>query len=57
MLDGAYLAAKFNVYVNLKHITDTKFIEDVHTVLAPFEDEMPALKHDILERCEDILAG
>jgi len=56
MLEAAFFAAKYNVYANLKSIRDLKFIEDVHSVLAPLEDAMPKLKEDILESCEDVIS-
>jgi len=56
MLEGAFLSAKFNVYINLKYIKDMDYIEKVHKALAPLEDEMPKLKEDILEKCEDVIA-
>jgi len=55
LLEGAFFSAKFNVYINLKDIRDTEFIAQIHKVLAPLEEEMPALKAEIIEVCEDAL--
>lgn len=55
MLEGAFFSAKFNVYINLKDVKDTEFIGQIHKVLAPLEEEMPALKAEIIEVCEDAL--
>ena len=55
-LEGAFFAAKYNVYINLKQIKDMDFIEEIHKVLQPLEEELPKLKEEILERCEDIIA-
>lgn len=52
-LEGAFFSAKFNVYINLKYIKDTGFIGSIHNVLAPLEEEMPRLKAEILEMCEE----
>lgn len=56
MLEGAFFAAKFNVYINLKYIRDIGYIGEIHKVLAPLEEELPRLKEDILEKCEDAIA-
>lgn len=56
MFEGAFLAAKFNVYINLKNIKDMEYIGQVHKILAPLEEEMPKLKEEILERCEDVIS-
>ena len=37
MFEGAFLAAKFNVYINLKYIKDMEYIGQVHKILAPLE--------------------
>ncbi|OGW78511.1 MAG: hypothetical protein A3C51_02740 [Omnitrophica bacterium RIFCSPHIGHO2_02_FULL_46_20] len=55
MLEGAFFAAKFNVYINLKYIKDMSFIGEVHHVLQPLEEELPKLKEEILEKCEDVI--
>lgn len=55
LFDAAFSAAKFNVYVNLKYIKDTGCIEKAHNVLAPLEAEMPKLREEILEVCEDAI--
>jgi formiminotetrahydrofolate cyclodeaminase len=55
-LEGAFFSAKFNVYINLKHIKDMDFIGEVHKRLAPLEEKMPKLKEDILEKCEDVIS-
>ena len=55
LLEGAFFSAKFNVYINLKHIKDIDFVGEVHKVLAPLEESMPVLKEEILEMCEEII--
>jgi formiminotetrahydrofolate cyclodeaminase len=55
MLEGAYFSAKYNVYINLKYIKDMDFIGKVHGTLSPLEEEMPRLKEEILEKCEDVI--
>ena len=55
LFDASFLAARFNVYVNLKNISDTDYIAKIHHVLAPMEEEMPKLREDILEMCEEII--
>ena len=55
MLEGAFFAAKFNVYINLKYIKDMGFIGEVHNLLQPLEEELPKLKEEILEKCEDVI--
>lgn len=54
-LVGAFLAAKYNVYINLKYIKDMDFIGKIHGVLQPLEEELPKLKEDILEKCEEVI--
>lgn len=54
-LEGAFFAAKYNVYVNLKYIKDMDFIGSIHNVLQPFEEELPRLKEEILEKCEEVI--
>jgi formiminotetrahydrofolate cyclodeaminase len=54
-LEGAFFSAKFNVYINLKYIKDMDFIGGIHKVLQPLEEELPKLKEDILERCEEVV--
>ncbi|MDO8535527.1 MAG: cyclodeaminase/cyclohydrolase family protein [Candidatus Omnitrophota bacterium] len=54
-LEGAFFAAKYNVYINLKYIKDMDFIGKMHKVLQPLEEELPKLKEDILERCEEVI--
>ena len=56
LLEGAFFAAKFNVYINMKYIKDIDFVGKVHEVLAPLEESMPKLKEDILEMCEDVIS-
>ncbi|MCX5667262.1 MAG: cyclodeaminase/cyclohydrolase family protein [Candidatus Omnitrophica bacterium] len=55
-LEGAFFAAKFNVYINLKYIKDMDFIGEIHKTLQPLEEELPKLKEGILEKCEDVIA-
>lgn len=54
-LEGAFFAAKYNVYINLKYIKDMDFIGEIHKVLQPLEDELPKLKEEILEKCEEVI--
>lgn len=54
-LEGAFFSAKFNVYINLKYIKDMDFIGEIHKVLQPFEEELPKLKEEILEKCEEVI--
>lgn len=54
-LEGAFFAAKYNVYINLKYIKDMDFIGGIHKVLQPLEEELPKLKEDILEECEEVI--
>lgn len=54
-LEGAFFAAKYNVYINLKYIKDLDFIGGMHKVLQPLEEELPRLKEDILEKCEEVI--
>lgn len=54
-LEGAFFAAKYNVYINLKYIKDTDFIGRIHRVLQPLEEELPKLKEEILEKCEEVI--
>ena len=54
-LEGAFFAAKYNVYINLKYIKDMDFIGGIHKVLQPLEEELPRLKEEILEKCEDAI--
>ena len=56
MLEGAFFSAKYNVYINLKYMNDMKFIESVHRFLSPLEKEMPRLREEIIEKCEDVIA-
>ena len=54
-LEGAFFAAKYNVYINLKYIKDMDFISETHKVLQLLEEELPKLKEEILERCEEVI--
>jgi methenyltetrahydrofolate cyclohydrolase len=54
-LEGAFFSAKYNVYVNLKYIKDMDFIGNIHKVLQPLEEELPKLKEDLLEKCEEVI--
>lgn len=56
LLEGAFFAAKFNVYINLKYIKDMDFIGRLHKELLPLEGKMPKLKEEILEQCEEVIA-
>ena len=55
LLEGAFLSAKYNVYINLGCMKDTDYIGKVHHVLAPLEGQMPKLKEEIVEVCEDAI--
>lgn len=55
ILEGAFFSAKFNVYLNLKYIRDTDYVGQIHGVLAPLEKELPKLKEEILELCEEVI--
>ena len=55
LLEGAFFSAKFNVYINLKYIKDMDFIGGIHKILQPLEEELPKLKEEILEKCEDVI--
>lgn len=55
LLEGAFFSAKYNVYINLKYMKDMDYVEKIHKVLAPLENEMPKLKEEILEKCEDAI--
>ena len=54
-LEGAFFASKYNVYINLKYIKDMDFIAGIHKVLQPLEEELPKLKEEILEKCEEVI--
>ena len=56
MLEGAFFSAKFNVYINLKYMKDIDYIGEIHKRLAPLEEELPKLKEEILESCEDVIS-
>jgi formiminotetrahydrofolate cyclodeaminase len=55
MLEGAFFAAKFNVYINLEHVKDMDYIGKIHKVIHPLEDAVPKLKEEILEACEEVI--
>ncbi|MFA5143881.1 MAG: cyclodeaminase/cyclohydrolase family protein [Candidatus Omnitrophota bacterium] len=55
LLEGAFFSAKFNVYVNLKYISDIDFVGEVHKIILPIEESMPGLKEEILEICEEVI--
>lgn len=54
-LEGAFFSAKYNVYENLKYIKDVDYIGGIHRVLQPLEEELPKLKEEILEKCEEVI--
>lgn len=56
LLEGAFFAAKYNVYINLKFIKDLGYIERIHNTLSPLEETMPKLKEEVLEKCEDVIS-
>jgi formiminotetrahydrofolate cyclodeaminase len=56
LLEGAFFSAKYNVYINLKDVSDMEFIGSVHNVLQPLEEKLPAYKEEILEKCEDVIS-
>jgi len=53
MLESAFFAAKFNVYINLKYIKDVSFIENKHKELSAIEKNIPKQKEEIIEICEE----
>jgi formiminotetrahydrofolate cyclodeaminase len=53
--ESAFFVAKFNVYDNLRNVKDMEYIEKVHKALAPLEEEMPKLREEIVEKCEDVV--
>ena len=55
LLEGAFFSAKFNVYINLKYIKDMEYVGQIHGLLAPLEEELPALKEEIIEMCEEVI--
>ena len=55
MLESAFFAAKFNVYINLKYIKDMLHIEKVHKVLSGLENKIPKDKEEVIEACEEII--
>lgn len=55
LLEGAFFSAKFNVYINLKYMSDIVYIGQVHKALAPLEEELPKLKEEVLEKCEEVI--
>jgi formiminotetrahydrofolate cyclodeaminase len=55
LLEGAFFSAKFNVYLNMKSVKDTGYVAGLHGLLAPLEEELPALKEEILEACEEVI--
>ena len=54
-LEGAFFAAKYSVYANLKYIKDMDFIGSIHNMLQPLEEKMPKMKEEILEKCEEVI--
>ena len=54
ILEGAFFSAKFNVYINLKYIKDMDYVGRIHGLLAPLEEELPGLKEEIIEMCEEV---
>ena len=57
LLEAAFFSAKFHVYINLKYIKDMDYIAKIHNLLAALEAEMPGLKEEILEMCEDVISS
>lgn len=57
LLEAAFFSSKFHVYMNLKYIKDMDYISNIHDLLAALEEEMPKLKEDILEICEDAISS
>jgi formiminotetrahydrofolate cyclodeaminase len=55
MLECAFFSAKFNVYINLKYITDMDYVSEIHKILSSIEKAMPKLKEEILEECEGVI--
>lgn len=54
-LEGAFVAAKFNVYINLKYIKDMDYVGSIHAFFAPLEEAVPKMKEEILEMCEEVI--
>ncbi|MCX5677640.1 MAG: cyclodeaminase/cyclohydrolase family protein [Candidatus Omnitrophica bacterium] len=57
LFEAAFFSAKFHVYINLKYIKDMDYISNIHDLLAALEEEMPGLKEEILEMCEDAISS
>jgi Methenyl tetrahydrofolate cyclohydrolase len=57
MFESAYFSAKFNVYINLGYVKDTDYISKVHKVLTALEIEMPKLKEEVVELCEEVISN
>lgn len=55
LFDSAFFCAKFNVYINLKYMKDTGYIENVHKLLTGIERSIPEQKELILEKCEEVI--
>jgi len=55
LLEGSFLSAKFNVYLNLESVEDMDHIGEIHKILSPLEEELPELKDEILEMCEEVI--
>jgi len=55
LLEGAFSSAKFNVYLNLERVEDMDHIGAIHKILSPLEEELPELKDEILEMCEEAI--
>ncbi|MDP3792035.1 MAG: cyclodeaminase/cyclohydrolase family protein [Candidatus Omnitrophota bacterium] len=54
-LEGAFFAAKYNVYINMRYIKDMDFIGSIHNILQPMEEQLPKLKEEFLEKCEEVI--
>lgn len=57
LLEAAFFSAKFNVYINLKYIKDTDYVSKIHHLISGLEGSVPKIKEEILEICEDVVAG
>lgn len=55
MLESAFFGAKFNVYINLKDIKDSAYVENVHKVIHELEERIPRLKEEVLHKSEEVI--
>lgn len=55
MLEGAFLSAKLNVFINLKYIKDGSYNKDVRSAISGLEEDIPKLKEEILRVTHEVL--